>query len=388
MQPVPTLLLVDDLALGLAALEGALTGQGYRLETARSGPEALERAAELTPDLILLDVMMPKMDGFEVCRRLRASERLAEIPVIMVTSLDDRESRLRGLEAGADDFLSKPFDRSELRARVRTITRLNRYRRLVAERAKVERLEEEIQRAQRLEAIGRTTSQIVHDFDTYLDAIRLQAQLLERDQPGSKPARSIIDATDRAAALTRQLLAFAGRRPVEPRVLSLSEVIREFESLLQGLAGDRTLELVLDLPPENTGDRLEVLADRTHLQQILVNLFTNARDAIEGAGTIRLGARRRGDDEPDDANGEDGEYILLELEDDGRGMDAETRARIFEPFFSTKEQGQGTGLGLSTVYGLVHQLAGRVRVSSRPGEGTLMTVLLPAVNEKVGAPEP
>jgi CheY-like chemotaxis protein len=120
------------------ALESILIGQGYELLFAASGPEALARAAERAPDLALLDVMMPGMDGFEVCRRLRADSRLAEVPVVLVTALDDRDSRLKGIEAGADDFITKPFDRAELRARVRTITRLNRYRRLLAERARFE----------------------------------------------------------------------------------------------------------------------------------------------------------------------------------------------------------------------------------------------------------
>jgi len=133
-----TILIVDDEPSARDTLEALLVNQGYRLAFAANGVEALSKAAELGPDLILLDVMMPVMDGFEVCQRLRADPLLAEAPIVMVTALDDRASRLRGLEAGADDFVSKPFDRDELRARVRTITRLNRYRRLMAERVRFE----------------------------------------------------------------------------------------------------------------------------------------------------------------------------------------------------------------------------------------------------------
>jgi two-component system cell cycle response regulator len=131
-----TILIVDDEPLGRDTLEALLIAHGYNLAFASSGPEALAKAAELTPDLVLLDVMMPGMDGFEVCRRLRADPLLNEVPVMMVTALDDRDSRLQGIEAGADDFVTKPFDPAELRARVRTVTRLNRYRRLLAERTK------------------------------------------------------------------------------------------------------------------------------------------------------------------------------------------------------------------------------------------------------------
>lgn len=129
--------IVDDEPVGRETLEALLLAEGYELAFAANGPEALAQAAALNPDVILLDVMMPGMDGFEVCRRLRASPAVAEVPVIFVTALDDRDARLRGIEAGADDFVTKPYDRAELRLRVRTITRLNRYRRLHAERLRL-----------------------------------------------------------------------------------------------------------------------------------------------------------------------------------------------------------------------------------------------------------
>jgi len=138
LQTKSIILIVDDTETGREILEALLYSPAYQLAFASNGPEALKQAEELTPDLILLDVMMPGMDGFEVCRRLRANPRLAHIPIILVTALDDRQSRLQGIEAGADDFVTKPFDHAELRARVRTITRLNRYRRLLDERARFE----------------------------------------------------------------------------------------------------------------------------------------------------------------------------------------------------------------------------------------------------------
>ena len=129
-----TILIVDDNAASREALEAILASENYNLQMAEDGIQALEKADAMHPDLILLDVMMPGMDGFEVCRRLRSMPLLAEIPIILLTALDDTASRLEGIEAGADDFISKPFDRQELRARVRTITRLNRYRTLLEQR--------------------------------------------------------------------------------------------------------------------------------------------------------------------------------------------------------------------------------------------------------------
>jgi len=137
-----TILIVDDDPIGREMLAALLAPQGYQLMFAHDGAEALSQAAILLPDLVLLDAMMPKMNGFEVCQRLRADPLLGEVPVIMLTALDDRESRLQAIEAGADDFITKPFDRIELQARVCTITRLNRYRRLLAERAKFARVVE------------------------------------------------------------------------------------------------------------------------------------------------------------------------------------------------------------------------------------------------------
>ncbi len=140
MENTNRILVVEDESATQQTLEALFASEGYALSFIANGSEALPRAIEIEPDLVLLDVMMPGMDGFEVCRRLRANPQLAEVPIILITALDDKASRLRGIEAGADDFLSKPFDRVELRLRVKSILRLNRYRRLVAERARFEQM--------------------------------------------------------------------------------------------------------------------------------------------------------------------------------------------------------------------------------------------------------
>ena len=133
-----TILIVDDEPGGRETLESILEPEGYYLVLAENGYQAIEQAKAVLPDVILLDVMMPGMNGFEVCRRIRSEKELAEVPILFLTALDDRQSLLNGLEAGADDFISKPFDRYELRARLLGITRLNRYRKLMTERKKLE----------------------------------------------------------------------------------------------------------------------------------------------------------------------------------------------------------------------------------------------------------
>jgi putative two-component system response regulator len=137
-------LIVDDEYAGRETLQSILEGEGYQLEMAENGMQAIEKAKELLPDVILLDVMMPGMTGFEVCQRIRGDPEIAEIPIIVLTALDDRESLLTALKAGADDFISKPFDRYELRARLLGITRLNRYQKLIQERAKLQEANEHL----------------------------------------------------------------------------------------------------------------------------------------------------------------------------------------------------------------------------------------------------
>ena len=153
-------LIVDDEYIGRETLQSVLEGEGYQLEMAENGFQAIEKAKQLLPDVILLDVMMPGMTGFEVCQRIRTDPQIAEIPIIILTALDDRESLLNALKAGADDFISKPFDRYELRARLLGITRLNRYQKLLQERAKLREAN-----AQLLNAYEATIEGLSHALD-------------------------------------------------------------------------------------------------------------------------------------------------------------------------------------------------------------------------------
>src|SRR5512141_196792 len=155
-----TVLIVDDEEAGRETLESILEGEGYNIITAENGPQAIEKAKTYFPDVILLDVMMPGMTGFEVCERIRSDPQVAEIPIIILTALDDRESLLAGLKSGADDFISKPFDSFELRARLIGITRLNRYHKLVEEREKLQRAHERL-----LEAYDATIAGWSHAMD-------------------------------------------------------------------------------------------------------------------------------------------------------------------------------------------------------------------------------
>lgn len=175
-----TILIVDDTKSAREVLIAALDGQGYQLITANNGRDALDKALKFKPDLVLLDVMMPEMDGYEVCKHIRSMPEIAEVPVVILTSLDDRTSLLRGIEAGADDFLNKPVDRRELMARVRTITRLNRYRTLAEQRAKLEELASRVISAQEQERL-RISHELHDDLGQTLTILMLDVRNLQAD---------------------------------------------------------------------------------------------------------------------------------------------------------------------------------------------------------------
>ncbi len=243
-------------------------------------------------------------------------------------------------------------------------------------------LEENIRQSQKIEAVGRLAGGIAHDFNNLLSVINSYSELLslkiEAEGDLAKYVANIRTAGERGAALVNQLMTFSRREDASPSLLHLSEVAHETRQLLRPLIReDITLEVAFpaDLPA--------IHADRSRIEQVLVNLCLNARDAITGPGNIAITGTTV--DISDDDNGAEfrqtGEYVLLEVRDDGSGMDAEVRDHLFEPFFTTKDVGQGTGLGLATVYGIVKQSGGHIQVESEPGQGACFQIFLPALRD-------
>jgi PAS domain S-box-containing protein len=239
--------------------------------------------------------------------------------------------------------------------------------------------EEELQHARKIEAVGQLAGGIAHDFNNLLTGILSYCDLILEEVRQGDPIRADVEqirhASQRAAGLTRQLLAFSRRQVLQPRVLSLNATVVELDAMLRRLLGaDIALETELD------PGLWYVLADPNQLEQVLVNLTVNARDAMPGGGrlTITTSNRKMEAAAAGRANGvRAGDYVILTVSDNGVGMDLPTQARIFEPFFTTKEQGKGTGLGLSSVYGIVEQSGGFVSVESAPGQGATFTIHLP-----------
>jgi PAS domain S-box-containing protein len=249
-------------------------------------------------------------------------------------------------------------------------------------------LEERLRQAQKLEAVGKLAGGIAHDFNNLLTAITGHSELalvrLQGD-PVSEHVTEIKRAADRASALTQQLLAFSRKQVLQPRVLDVNAVVVDVESLLRRLIGeDISLQRRLDMSVA------PVRADLSQLEQVLVNLAVNARDAMPAGGnlTIETSDVALDADSARSLQLASGAYLALTVSDTGHGMDAATCARVFEPFFTTKEQGKGTGLGLSTAYGIVAQSGGTISVESTPGSGTTFTVYLPAVEEETSEPSP
>jgi PAS domain S-box-containing protein len=246
-----------------------------------------------------------------------------------------------------------------------------------------DRLQAQLVQAQKMESVGRLAGGVAHDFNNMLGVILGHAELALDHAEGSEPLRAslteIRSAARRSADLTRQLLAFARRQTVTPKVLDLNEAIAGMLQMLQRMIGEQ-----VRLIWQPRADLWTVRMDPSQIDQILANLCVNARDAIPDVGTVHVLTDMASLDELDCANRPGfvpGDYVLLSVSDDGCGMDGDTMAHLFEPFFTTKGPGNGTGLGLATVYGAVKQNRGFIGVTSEPGRGTTVTIYLPRTTE-------
>jgi len=244
-------------------------------------------------------------------------------------------------------------------------------------------LEQQLRQAQKMEAVGRLAGGIAHDFNNILTAITGYADLLLEDLGATDPRRQDADeihkAADRAAGLTRQLLAFSRQQVLQPTVLEVNKLVSDLEKMLRRLLGE-DVALTTQLAP-TTG---RVKADPGQLEQVIMNLAVNARDAMPNGGKLTL---ETGNVDLDESYATDhyparaGPFVMLAVSDTGTGMSEATQAHMFEPFFTTKEKGKGTGLGLATVYGIVKQSGGFIWVYSEVGHGTTFKLYLPRVQE-------
>jgi signal transduction histidine kinase len=420
------ILLVDDQPSKLLSYEAILSDMGECLITARTGREALAELLRRDVAVVLLDVQMPDLDGFELAALIREHPRYQETPLIFVSAVHQSEfDRIRGYEAGAVDYVPVPVVPELLRAKVRVFVDLHRKTRelralnqqlelrvaertaaleasraalqafndqleaLVAERTRERELAlSQLFEAQKVDTIGQLTGGVAHDFNNLLMAVIGSLQILRKKIPDDPKAHRLIEnalqGAERGAALTQRLLAFARRQELSPEVVDLRSLLENIDDLLCRALGPTVKlrkRLAPALPP--------VLMDPNQLELAILNLAVNGRDAMPSGGVLTISAQPM--EIPRDSGTElaKGAYLKVTVSDTGSGMDADTLARATEPFFTRKGVGKGTGLGLSMVQGLAVQSGGALRIRSELGRGTDVEIWLPqtAARQDV-APEP
>ncbi len=402
-----TVLIVDDEYINRFLLQNIVEGIGYTTRKAENGAAALELVAETPPDLILLDIMMPDINGYELCRRLKGNPATANIPVIFVTALTDTANLIKGFAVGAEDYIGKPINEGEVRARVQThlklkaaVDQIRKYNeeleQVVAESSR------ELVRSERQAAFGQLIQGIVHNLKGPLTSIRGSAQACQitvktlvgeldamaQRAPDAVPAR--LTDLSRAATKAAELVDTASRRLTEMinalMYKSSSDQRDKEEQLdLNAIVGEELAFLQADLHFKHhvrkaitlAQEPLPILAVAPEIAQVITNLVSNALDATHAAAepTITITTARRCG------------AAWLTVADNGSGIASEHLGRIFDPFFTTKPRRQmgatpengpiGTGLGLYMCMRSVKALGGDIQVDSAVGKGTTFRVKIP-----------
>jgi two-component system, NtrC family, sensor kinase len=406
MDPKPRILLVDDSPAYRRVIQTML-GPRYEFLMAANAEDALAGVRAFGPDLVISDLVMPGIDGYELCRRLRAEPSLGNVPIIMLTSKTGDDSRIAGLEVGADDYLFKPIRPRELNARVKSLLRLRRATLELEERthelelanAHLRKVQAELVRAEKLASLGQLVAGIAHEINNPLNYIygnteflsdymqsfltlidRFESLDLTPEQreavAGWKQAADLAFVRDdltkliegvrlgaeRAAEIVRGLRAFARvGAEVEIESVNLAETIDVALTVLRHELRDR-VRVHKDFDPIPP-----VRCDPSRMSQVFVNLILNAAQAIPAGQEGEITLTLRADDV----------WARFSIRDQGPGIPDAIRDKIFDPFFTTKPVGQGTGLGLSISYGIVEQHGGRIEVESQEGKRATFTVILP-----------
>jgi signal transduction histidine kinase len=380
-----SILVIDDYANSRLTLTAHLRAAGYAdILTAESASKAYELLGIEDPsvqavaiDLILMDIEMPEIDGIEACEKIKQCKRLQDIPIIMITSFEEVKYLEAALNAGAMDFMRKPVDHIELLARVRSALALKSEidRRNEAFSA----LETQLLHSQRLEGFGRVAGGLAHDIRNVLTPVICYSQLgmsaLSPDDPAHSKFQEILKAADHAADLTNRMLISISSRAGQAQATNLNGLIEETRNLLRSLIKE-SIDLTTSLDPQLG----LVNVDPIIIQQLLMNLATNASDAMPNGGNLTI--------ETTNVKIEEGytygetavlpwDYVVVSVKDTGTGVPAEIRTRIFEPLFTTKEAGKGTGLGLANCVTIARECGGHIELFSEPGDGSTFRVFLP-----------
>lgn len=365
-----SVLVVDDEPDMRRYLVDLLSGE-YQVLQARNGLEGLQEAEENIPTAMVLDLMLPELDGLEVCRRLKSNPKTRHIKIILLTARVDESSKLTALEHGADDFLTKPFSSLEVRTRLRNlITTADLEQDLVVRNQDLESAMSELRQAQtqlihseKLNALGKMAAGLLHEINNPLNYTLTALQLMQADEEVTKDAdlKEILDdmgeGLGRVRGIVTDLRAFAYPEKAESHVVFV--VAEAIETALRFTASELSLvNLQEDVPTS-----LTAVGSRSHIVQVLVNLISNAARAVADEEKAMVAVRAREKDG----------RITVSVEDNGIGMDEEVRQRIFDPFYTTRDVGEGMGLGLSICHTIINNHGGTIRVDSELGKGTIFS---------------
>jgi two-component system, sensor histidine kinase and response regulator len=366
-----TILVVDDSADNRFLVQTTLEYGGYEVALAENGKIALEKIDQLLPDLILLDVMMPGMDGYEVTQRIRQNLALPYIPILLITA-DERSSVVQGLDIGADDFIRKPVDVDELLARVRSLLRLKHS---IDEQEHMVRQQEDF------------VMRLTHDLRTPLVAADRMLGLFQQEALGalsedmSEAVGSMIKSNSNLLEMVNTLLEVyrheAGSKTLTFVPCNLREIVDEVIQELSPLATDRGLALVSEMENgselENTNQppiAATVMGDRMELRRVLTNLVGNAIKFTD-AGWVKVRLFERSENNAD--------LVIVEVIDSGTGIALEEQKTLFKRFRQGKHKRSGSGLGLYLSHRIVESHQGDIKLQSEPGKGSAFTISLPAI---------
>jgi PAS domain S-box-containing protein len=350
----------------------------FAVELAADGAEALRAALARRPDVVVSDIMMPEMDGYELVTRLKQDPALRDVPVVVLSAKASRDETVRGLEVGADDYLPKPFAPAELLARVRAALRLHRiHREVAAQKSELERALRELEEAQdqlvqssKLAAVGTLVAGLSHELNNPVAVILMSAQLLLRRDALDPLVRRTLERIDRhaqrCAALVGTLLSYSRRRPEVAERCELAQILTWLIDLVRPEAQQRGIRLHAEVAPDGLP---ALVVNRPGLESALLNIVGNALDATGRGGTVTLRARAAARGAVDGAE--------ITVRDDGEGIAPHALPRVFEPFYTTKAPGKGTGLGLSMTHKFVQAHGGTIDLDSAPGRGTTVEIWLP-----------
>jgi signal transduction histidine kinase len=370
------LLIVDDEEQFRQVLVKRLSRRGMAPEQAESGEACLALLEKKPMDVVILDVKMPGMDGLEVLRRIK--ERYDKTEVILLTGYANTQDGVDGMKSGAFDYLSKPVELDHLAGKIKQAhEKILRETEREREAEFREKMEQRMVAAERLASLGTLAAGVAHEINNPLaiinDSVGWMQLLINKGEAAEIPIKGqlekgldkIAKSVERAKKITHQLLGFARRREPIISEVDLKQLAEETVQLVEKEAKNKEIECVLESDP-SLG---EIWSDAYQLRQVLLNLLTNAIHATGSKGRIGITLQTEGD------------QVILSVKDTGQGIPEENLERIFEPFFSTKPTGEGTGLGLFVTRGIVEKLGGTMEAESRMGEGTTFRVRLPRTSE-------